>query len=1171
MKKGLWIVAVVLVLCSCEQLVMGSKIEAEKTMYTITHGEYEGGKIEKNPYKMEYNRKESVTLKAVPDEGWEFIGWKENVESAEKIITVTVTKNIVITPVFKKNKFFTITYKDLEGGIIKIEPNKNKYEENEKVRITAIAKDGWYFQGWNNAGLGLDQSTEIIMNKDYLLSPIFTAVPKFSLVIHESEGGSLHISPLKEFYTNNETVTLTVLINEDYRFKGIIGTILTSDLSKQIIMDKNYELTPLFTKNPKFAINVDESYRESVHIDPDKTEYEENEKTELTALPIEGFTFVRWEGTVLSDKAKLELTMNRDYVQKPVYKKNETYSISIQNSGGGQVYISPQKENYEKDEQVRVTAVPDDDFLFKGWRGSVISDERIINIVMDKDYELSPVFSAVPKYSLIINESEGGSIHVDPLQEAYDHNDTVTLTVQIENDYRYKGITGTILTSDLTKQILMDRNYELTPLFTKNPKYTITFSDEYIESLHIDPDKEEYEENEKVAVTALPLEGYTFVRWEGTVLSDKAKLDLTMNRDYVQKPVYKKNETYSISIQNSGGGQVYVNPKKEKYEKDEQVTLTAVPDEDCLFNGWKGSVISREISISIVMNKNYTLESNFAPVVKYALNIINTAGGRIISAPEKENYEENAEVYITAIPDDGFVFSYWKGDITGSENPYCVRMLRDYEAEAVFESIPEIEKFTINPVQKTGSGSVVVEPQKEYYLKNETVIIRAVPDNGFMVSSLKCSSQDYSWNKKTNELTIQVHSNLVIEAEFIKREWSFLVYMAADNDLEYEAIKDFNELEGVNYAGMPVSVIILLDRNPAYDSSNGNWSGTRLYEILHDTAGVDGIIKSKELSCPELDLGSGYSINLNAANPDILEKCIEYVQSEYSAENYGLIMWGHGTGWRGGFGEGSVSKAFAVDDTENTYMTNAAFGKAIEGKEFSVIGFDTCFGGVIETAYEIKDSADLMIASESIVPANGWDYYSLFTSFLETDLSALSFCNKTVTQFENQYSGDKKCTISVINLNEIQEVKNSFDIFSLNAASLITSTEERNSMFNVIMNQPISFSHSSSPCNLYVDIYSLSKKLADAYNPLNSTAQNLQLALRNTVINSWSSFDTYGYNLGVYFCDLINGVASSTHDNSYVRGSGSAQQSKFVQESTGWVPNKINSGSLLDNLFYASF
>ncbi len=493
----------------------------------------------------------------------------------------------------------------------------------------------------------------------------------------------------------------------------------------------------------------------------------------------------------------------------------------------------------------------------------------------------------------------------------------------------------------------------------------------------------------------------------------------------------------------------------------------------------------------------------------------------------------------------------------------CDQMITNGKVEAV-KTV-----YTISHGEYEG-GLVKRSPIKTEYRRKEKVTISAECNEGwkFVGWSGDVISSDTS-------ITITINKNMVIIPvfkEIVKRQWTFLIYMAADNDLEAEAIKDLNELEGVNYEDEPLSIIVLLDRSPRYDNTNGNWSGTRLYEIQTDTAGVDGIIRSKELFCPELAIGSDNLANLNTADPDTLSKCIEYVKKYYDADNYGFIMWGHGTGWRGGGGEAGNTKAFAIDETSSSYMTNAEFGQAIDGKGLSVAGFDTCYGGLLETAYEIKESAQYMIASEGSVPASGWDYRSLFSSFLENDLSASSFGDAAVTQFKNQYAGVQKSVISVIDLSQIQAVKNKFDDFSSQAAAQVISSSIRSNMLSIILDQTLNYSQSSYPCELYVDIYSLSKKLSEAYSNLNTSAIQLQTALETAIVNSWSSSLPDGNNIGVYFCDLRSqGVPSSVHNESYVKGSGALLQSKFVKENTGWVPTKNTEGSLLDKIFYSNF
>lgn len=407
-----------------------------------------------------------------------------------------------------------------------------------------------------------------------------------------------------------------------------------------------------------------------------------------------------------------------------------------------------------------------------------------------------------------------------------------------------------------------------------------------------------------------------------------------------------------------------------------------------------------------------------------------------------------------------------------------------------------------------------------------------------------------------------------------KRQWTFIVYMAADNDLEYQAIQDFNELEAVSYFNVPISILVLLDRSPAYDNSNENWSGTRLYEIETDPNGFDGVIRSKEINCPALGLIPGHSPNLNTAHYDVLKNVIEFSKKEYKAEKYALIMWGHGTGWRNKANTSTNSfRAFAIDESANSYMTNAEFGKAIKGQGLSIVGFDTCFGGMIETAYEIKNDAIIMIASEGNIPAAGWNYSDLFSSFTKTDLSIREFSNAAHNQFKNQYKTVPKSCISTIDLSQMQKLNDTFNSFSTQAATFIEDLTSRDDVLDAILTETLTFSSSSYPCDLCIDIASFSKNMKRLFPALEAYEQELQSTLQDAVIDSWISSEEETSSLGVYFCELESQfVPSSSHSSAYVQGSETILQTAFVKESTGWVPTVSGtSSSFLDRLFYKVF
>ncbi|HOS29682.1 MAG TPA: clostripain-related cysteine peptidase [Treponemataceae bacterium] len=702
--------------------------------------------------------------------------------------------------------------------------------------------------------------------------------------------------------------------------------------------------------------------------------------------------------------------------------------------------------------------------------------------------------------------------------------------------------------------------------------YTITHGEYTGGALTKSPEKEEYQRNEKVTLNAVEEAGYEFTGWTGTVESTEKELILVMNKNYQLTPSFRKIPTYTITLEKYTGGTIAIEPKKDIYIENEEVTLTAAAEDLFTFNGWKGTVESVEKEIKIVMDKDYALTPEFLQIPTYTVTVTDPAGGTVLKTPDKEIYKEGDILELKATPDAGYSFSSWKGDSDSSEQSINITITKNITVEALFAKIQEPNTYKIGNISIEGKGSVEIIPQKEFYVENETILLRAVPEISSIPITITCTNQEFTADSKRKEITVQIKKDIDIKASFIPRKWTYIVYMAADNDLESAAVQDFNELEAVNYENIPVSIIVLFDRSPSYDTTNNNWSGTRLYEIQTDTNGLDGIIRSKELTCEEIDLVPGYTTNINTGNYEVLKKTIQFSRENYPAEQYGLIVWGHGTGWRGASQSGSNTKAFAVDESAGSYMTNAELGKAVKDQELSIIGFDTCFGGILETAYEIKDSAQIMIASEGSVPAGGWDYNVLFSSFTTGTLTSESFREQAVLQFKNQYAGEAKCTISTIDLTKIQNVKTSFDSFTKAAADLVVSTTVRNSMFNILMNQTLSFSHNSYPSDLYVDIYSLSKKIAASYSSLSAKSLLLQTALTNAVTESWSSFSSDGYSLGVYFCSLVSaGVPSSVHSESYVRGSGAVNQSRFVLESTGWVPNKSNSGSLLDKLFYTSF
>lgn len=421
----------------------------------------------------------------------------------------------------------------------------------------------------------------------------------------------------------------------------------------------------------------------------------------------------------------------------------------------------------------------------------------------------------------------------------------------------------------------------------------------------------------------------------------------------------------------------------------------------------------------------------------------------------------------------------------------------------------------------------------------------------------------------------------------MQKEWTILVYMAADNDLECYALQNLKDME---YAVLKkrANVLVLLDRAEGYDETDGNWTDTRLFEVKHDSTNGSSVI-SKRLDCPSLGLSKNSETELDMANGNVLRKFIEFGKAQYAAKKYALIIWGHGTGWRYSVTEGNLpvcgellagentagklpackeesagGRAVAIDQRTNSYMSVSDLGKAVKNEGLSLIGFDTCFGAVFENIYELKDSCEYIAAVPGVSPSCGWKY----KYFLEA-LSSSDFEVKTAATLMAQSSTVKA---SVFDCKKLSLVMQSLEDFSKELAGSVTDDNSRNGLLAKLKNLP-AYSYNQYPCDLFLDIRSMANAfLQDECTELARSAQKLCSAMDS------AAFSTGGGKslCGIHFIPMeAEGVMATSHSKDYIKAADNTdntEQCAFIKESRWWVPaSGGKSESLLDKLFYRTY
>ncbi len=405
-------------------------------------------------------------------------------------------------------------------------------------------------------------------------------------------------------------------------------------------------------------------------------------------------------------------------------------------------------------------------------------------------------------------------------------------------------------------------------------------------------------------------------------------------------------------------------------------------------------------------------------------------------------------------------------------------------------------------------------------------------------------------------------------------EWAVVVYMSADNDLEAQAIEDVNEMEAAGLAGTGVTVIALVDRGPGYDSSNGDWTGTRAYQITDDPDGVDGEIASIPLSIPGLGIDpSEADVELNMGDPATLAGLLGFVEQAYQPQHTALVIWGHGSGYRSRSlsREQRVSdyaRATSFDDSSGgDALFTAELRAALTGTDVDLIGFDTCFGANLETAYELRDTARFMVASQDLIPADGWEYDDLLARVVSSDRTPSGFAEAIVGSFANSAAGYAPGTIAAIDLSRIAGVHTALNAFSIALHDGILNDAERTAVRDALFYDVEDFY--ATPGDLAIDLRDLASVVSDQFNLADGQASELDSALSAALIDQWTATaNPRATGLSVHLIPLeADGNAAVTHDEGYFRGSSAAHPLQFVAGSD-WVPALPDGPGLLHRLFY---
>jgi cysteine peptidase C11 family protein len=265
-------------------------------------------------------------------------------------------------------------------------------------------------------------------------------------------------------------------------------------------------------------------------------------------------------------------------------------------------------------------------------------------------------------------------------------------------------------------------------------------------------------------------------------------------------------------------------------------------------------------------------------------------------------------------------------------------------------------------------------------------------------------------------------------------QWTWLVYMAGDNNLEGAGRDDLAEMKRVG-STPEVNVLVQFDTEK---------NTTTRYRIEKN--------KAKVLQrLPGVDCG----------DPKVLTQFIQWGIKNFPAQHYLLDVWNHGGGWenlpadfdydgirlakphraakltrvkRALFrttvkkidNRPGLARAIAIDCGSHDYLDNQELRNGVHkalpgGRKLDILGCDACLMNMLEIAYEMKDAAAFMVGSEETEPGAGWPYAAILKGLVaQPTMSPANLAKTIVTEYGKYFQKTREtATQSALNLAQI--------------------------------------------------------------------------------------------------------------------------------------------------------
>ena len=573
--------------------------EFEGIYNLVSYGTSGPGNIEGEVMQYITDGESAQTVTAVPSLGAEFVRWSDGVMTATRTDN-SVSDNIEVNAEFKRvTDVFSLKYSAGEGGTIQGETTQEVLVNGSGTEVTAVPDEGYGFIKWSD---GVTTATRTDTNITQHLSVTAEFGRKITLSYSAGEGGTVQGETTQELIEGTAGTSVTAVPNEGWYFVSWTDGVDTPTRTDTPSYHGNSTISFKATFAPYHTVKYI-VYGEGGTIQGDTTQLVKPEETPtaVTAVPDEGYKLKGWYEDSVSD-GNLLIAAGETFSGGPIWYYGDgttTYYVAFEPieyictyyaaTGGtvnGFVYrcdsIATVLTGYATAE---ILAVPDTGYVFTGWSDGRTDNPRVDIIDPDNPQTVTVTARFARGYTLTYTAGAGGTITGASIQGVPTGEDGTEVTAVPNAGCSFVRWSDGVMTAT-RKDTNITSDLSVTAEFSRG-SFTLSYVAGEGGTIEGTTEQSVLAGDSGTAVTAVPNEGYAFVRWsDGVTTATRMDTDVAGNISVTAEFASLCHLTYVAGE----GGTIEGETVQSVPVGGSGTAVTAVPNEGYTFVRWSDGV-----------------------------------------------------------------------------------------------------------------------------------------------------------------------------------------------------------------------------------------------------------------------------------------------------------------------------------------------------------------------------------------------------------------------------------------------------------------------------------------------------------------------------------------------------------------------------------------------------